>query len=522
MRYPTTGEVRKDAWVAMKLFEAIEISVRYPDSRTRALRGFSASFAAGRTYALVGDNGAGKTTFARAACGLVPIESGTFLVDGIPQKLLGPRDAERVGIGMVSQRSTLADGLSVAENALIGVEPRIAGVFTDRKEARKRTASLAGEFGFALDPDEPVEGLSLAQRREVELLRAAARGARVLILDEPTAQLGFAEVESVFSLVRKATSTGRIVLYVSHRLDEVAEIADEVLIIRSGRVTERHEGGALDAGRLAATLSRSAKPAGPPAFAVRPSPSIDMPAVIRLKGVGIDRHAGGGIEDIGLALERGEIACVVALAGNGAEALEELVAGIIPPDRGSIEFATGVGARRVIPWIPSDRDRYAIAPDLRGDENAVARERSGFGGAAWLAFGLASLVGAPKESRATGGAIAARAKDILGGLPAGQRLAAFSGGMRQRLVIRRELAGNPAFALAGNPFQGLDERQRMAMIGLMREKASSGTAILAISPSIEDALDLGGRVFALYKGRLGECPRQASALEAAICGGSHA
>ena len=329
----------------------------------------------GEIHALLGENGAGKSTLMNILYGLATPDEGEIDLDGTPVKISGPSDAIARGISMVHQHFMLVPVLSVAENILLGEETMANPIFLDRKEARRRIVDLGQRFGFDIDPDAKVESLSIGWQQRVEILKALYREARILVLDEPTAVLTPQETQEIFAVLRRLASEGHSIIFISHKLYEVLEIADRITVIRRGRVvgtrlpaeTDEAELAELMVGRnVQLVVDRGESHPGKPALLVSDLRASDDRGHETVKGVTFDVRAG-------------EIFGIAGVAGNGQEELVEALTGLRPPTAGKVTLAgidvTGHGPRALqragMSFVPGDRHRFGLVLPFTLQDNLV-------------------------------------------------------------------------------------------------------------------------------------------------------
>ena len=459
-----------------------------------ALRGADFTLMPGELHALLGENGAGKTTLMHVAYGLVRPDAGEIAVGGPVQGVPSPRAARRLGIGMVHQHFTSVPALTVAENVALA-----AGWPVTPGPLRARVAAVADRIGLPLDPDAPAGGLSVALKQRLEIVKALATDARILLLDEPTAVLAPAEADDLLRVVRAFTTAGGAAVLITHKLDEALAAADRVTVLRQGVVA--WEGPV--AGQTAATLAgamigegapddapprRGAQgdpPAGPPA----PAPTV----LIRLEELEIPRATGYGIavRHATLTVRAGEIVGLAAVEGNGQRELLRVVAGRLQPLRGRCEVAGPVG------FVPEDRTTEGLIPELTLTENVVLGSRAAD---PWV-----------RGWRVDWGVARARTAALLeeyGVVAPGPDApaAALSGGNQQKLVLARELAPGPRVVVAENPTRGLDIRATQAIHDRLRAAAAAGAAVLVYSSDLDEVLSLAHRILVATRGTVVEVP----------------
>jgi simple sugar transport system ATP-binding protein len=450
----------------------------------------------GSIHAIVGENGAGKSTAMRIAYGFYRADNGEILVDGRPQSLHSPHDAIALGIGMVHQHFMLVDSMTVAENIVLGAEPGSAAAL-DLRGAAKRIRSLSEEFHLAIDPLATVETLSVGQQQRVELLKALYRDARILILDEPTAVLTPQEVEEFFQILRRMREQGKTVIIITHKLEEVLAISDEVTVMRDGRVVGHCKTAETNAAELARLMvGRDVL------LRVEKRPASPGPVVLRVRELALNAC----LHDISFELRAGEIVGIAGVEGNGQTELIEALAGLVNRGRltGRVEFdgkdisALSARERRElgIAHVPEDRRRRGLLLDSNLAENSI----------------LGVHYREPAVSRRCGillddTAVRARAQQVIqdfdvrpsnSGLPA----RALSGGNQQKLIIGREFGLPPKLLLVSQPTRGVD----IGAIEFIHRKLvalrDAGCAVLLVSAELEEVTALSDRLLVIYDGRI--------------------
>jgi general nucleoside transport system ATP-binding protein len=505
----------------MELLRARGMTKRFSETATLANDRAGLSLAEGEIRALVGENGAGKSTLARSIAGLLLPDSGELLVRGRKLRLGSVREAEAAGIGFVPQVSLLAQGLTVAENIALGREPRSLGAFLSKRKAYVEAALLLERFGLRIDPDARLGRLGAAERRQVEIVRALARGGEMLILDEPTSLLAEAEVAGLFATLRKLTEAGKAVVLVTHRIEEVMSLADSITVLAAGRVVAEGPASGFDEAELANAMARgrnaSASSMARPSAGMGMSESAaigreDKAGTFELRGIRLRSEA----KPLSISIKPGEIVGVAALAGNGLEKLEDYAAGMSRPREGRV-MALGSpieGMDRsslrssILAYVPSDREARGLCVSSTIRDNALALRSREFGAAEWL--------GTRKRDAAV------RETLIWTGLEADPRAAAstLSGGNRQRLLLSRELQGSRRIFVMAEPFQGLDLAAQAGLSQRLRAMASLGAAILLLCSNAEDVVAIADRAIALYKGEIAvECRRGEEAALGKIIAG---
>ena len=441
----------------------------------------------GEVLAIVGENGAGKSTLMNVLFGLVRPTQGEVRVDGARVQFTGARDAIRAGVGMVHQHFRLVATLSVAENIALGNEPvRGRGLLFDVDTARERTRLLASSLGFTIDADAIVGELSVGAQQRVEIMKSLARGAKTLILDEPTAVLTPQEADDLFHTLRALAKSGAAVIFISHKLKEVQALASRIAVMRAGKLVDIVAGGTAPAELARLMVGRALVEALPRAMG-KPGE-----AALTLDGVSVvDARGGRALTDVSLSVQAGEIVGVAGVEGNGQSELAAVAAGLLRPDAGTVKRQGGA----TVGYVPGDRLRDAVAPGLSVEENLVlGRHREpGFRGR----FGIGS-------ARVAIHAHALRCEEELDVRPRDPSLpiSALSGGNQQKAVLARELSRAPSVLVAAHPTRGVDVGAVEAIHARLLAERDRGAAILLLSSDLTEILALCDRVVVLYNGSL--------------------
>jgi simple sugar transport system ATP-binding protein len=452
----------------------------------------------GEVHALLGENGAGKSSLMNIAAGLYAPEAGTLSIEDNPAVLKGPKDAAALGVGMVHQHFKLVRPFTVIENLLLYDHGLRDKRFAQRKAlmgeaVQRRAASL----GFSIDVQCRIDQLSIAEQQRVEILRVLIGGARILILDEPTAVLTDAESESLLQTVRQLASQGACVVLVTHKMQDVKRFADRVTVMRAGRTVATRAVEQTSAAELVElTVGQS------PAPAARPT---HMPGDVALRTRDLNRPAKGSsqpLQSIALELRAGEVFGIAGVGGNGQTEFVETLMGLEPAQSGSIEMRgealrPGDIAQRHalgLAVIPSDRQRLALAQSLGVAENvALASVARGDLGSWWKLDrrGLQQLAAA-----------AVKAFDVQGVRSLQQKAALLSGGNAQKLVLAREFGKAPSVVIAHSPSRGLDVRASAQVHQRLLDAAAQGAAVLLISEDLDEVMSLSHRIGVMNRGRI--------------------
>jgi general nucleoside transport system ATP-binding protein len=452
----------------------------------------------GMIHAIVGENGAGKSTAMRIAYGFYTADSGEIVVEGEPRNIQTPHDAIRLGIGMVHQHFMLVDTMTVAENIVLGAEPGSAASI-DLKKAAAEIRQLSDEFRLAVDSNALVQDLSVGQQQRVELLKALYRHARLLILDEPTAVLTPQEVEEFFAILRRMRDQEKTVVIITHKLSEVLAISDDVTVMRDGRVVGRVKTRDTNAAELARmmvgrdVLLRVEKPEAKPGA-----------VVLGVKNLSVTAGGERGVREVSFDVRAGEIVGIAGVEGNGQTELIEALAGLVPPSHlgGAVEFdgrdITRANARERyelgIAHVPEDRHRRGLLLDFDLAENSILG----------VQYRKPAVSVGPLLDL---GGIRNRALEIIRDFdvrPANPDLPAraLSGGNQQKLIIGREFEMRPKLLLVSQPTRGVDIGAIEFIHRKLVELRDEGCAILLVSAELEEVTSLSDRLLVIYHGRI--------------------
>ena len=477
----------------MPVLELLGIHRRF--GSVHALRGADFTVRPGEVHALLGENGAGKTTLMRIAAGLVRPDAGTVRVEGVERHGLTPRSARRLGIGMVHQHFTSVPALSVAENVALA-----AGWPVAPAALRRKVEAVSVGVGLPLDPEVRVEGLSVALRQRLEIVKALSADARILLLDEPTAVLAPPEVVDLLGVIRRFSAGGGAAVLITHKLDEALAAADRVTVLRRGQVVLTAPVAGTTAAELAAAMIGGAEFDERTAPGAAAAPASRGRPLVRLEGLDVAREGGAGlaVRAVSLTVAGGEIVGLAAVEGNGQRELLRAVAGRLHPVRGVREVGVPVA------FVPEDRTTEGLILEMTLTENFVLGST---GTEPWIRGQRIDWSLAETRTAALLEEYAVAAQDPQ--VPA----AALSGGNQQRVVVGRELSRRPAVVVAENPTRGLDLRATATIHSRLRESATGGAAVLFHSSDLDEVLDLASRVLVMRRGVLVEPPPGATREE---------
>jgi simple sugar transport system ATP-binding protein len=450
----------------------------------------------GHVHAIVGENGAGKSTLMKILYGMQRPDEGTISVDSRPATFHSPADAIEAGVGMVHQHFMLADNLTVLENVVLGSEPTRGGGFIDFADARRRIREIGDTYGLDVDPDELVEDLGVGERQRVEILKVLYRGAKILILDEPTAVLVPQEVDELFDNLRELKSEGLTVIFISHKLDEVLQVADEITVIRRGSTVATVDPKDTTARELAELMVGSELP----------TPDHGESTVtdtVELRGEGLTLKAPAGralLEDLTLEIRRGEVLGLAGVEGNGQAELVEAIMGMRQLTSGRLrlgeEDITGWTTRRRreagIAYIPEDRHRHGLLLEAPLWENRILGHQT-----------EPVNVKGPWVDRASARKDTQRIVEQYDVRTPGIDVLAssLSGGNQQKLIVGREMSGSPRVLIAAHPTRGVDVGAQAAIWDHIREARRAGLAVLLISADLDELIGLSDSLKVILRGR---------------------
>lgn len=449
----------------------------------------------GTVHAIVGENGAGKSTLMRILYGLDQPDTGHVIVDDERVSLSSPRAAIARGIGLVQQELAIIPELTLLENLVLGEEPVKFGRM-DWKSALVSAEELSRSVGVQIDWNSDAARTSIAIQQQVEILRLIYRGADVLILDEPTAVLAPAQASELLRLLASLRQAGRTILFISHKLDEVVEIADTITVLRSGRTISQHSRGETDRGGLAALIVGDSEIAT--FTGTRGNPGAVVLTATHL-GAKDDRGI-TRLTDVSFTARSGEIVGVAAVAGNGQEELAEILIGIRSPTTGELrlgdETITRLSVRRRrqagVGYVSADRKHEGLATGLSLADNAIATPQlRELATAGWLR---------PRKVREHVTAVLDRAAVRYGS--ASDAASSLSGGNQQRVVLGRETINKPRVLIASQPTRGVDVRGISYIHELLRKARDEGAAIVLFSEELDELRELCDWILVLHRGRI--------------------
>ncbi|WP_419896161.1 sugar ABC transporter ATP-binding protein [Roseomonas sp. USHLN139] len=473
------------------LLELEGIGKTYPG--VRALDQVSLALGPGEILGLIGENGAGKSTLMKILGGVVPPSQGVIRLDGQPRDRWDVAEATRAGIAFVHQELSLFDNLDVAANVLFGREPRRFGplAIVDRRASHERVQPILDRLGADFGPGTPLAELSIAQRQLVEIARALAAEARIIILDEPTSSLTLSETARLLTVLRELRAGGTGLIYITHRLGEILDVADRVVCLRDGRLA-----GALareeisHAAMIRLMIGRELRalytpPAGPPG-----------PGGLAVRGLVTGAFPGCRLD---LELRPGEILGLAGLVGAGRTSLARALFGIDPPLAGELRLdgrplsirRPGDAVAAGIYLVPEDRKQDGLVLDMPIVENITLASAGRYAHA-----GLIDRAAEGRAAEAQRAALRIKVPDCR------MRAGTLSGGNQQKVVLGKWLSMAPKVILFDEPTRGIDVGAKGEIYALMRALADRGVAILMISSDMEEVLGVSDRILVMHEGRI--------------------
>ncbi len=455
---------------------------------TPVLRDIDLTLTPGSVHALVGENGAGKSTLSKIISGIYTADAGQLLVDGNPAHFTSPREALDRGIATIAQELALVPELTVAENVFLGREPRTAG-WIDRKKLRAEFVAVAERTGFDLDPDAVVGGMRTADQQKVEILRALARGASLIIMDEPTAALSNHDAELLHGVVRQLANSGHTVLLISHFLAEVLELADTVTILRDGRhIRTAKAADETESSLIEGMLGRSLGSV----FPDKPPVDPEAPEVLRVTDL-----VAPGVNGVSLTVRAGEIVGLAGLVGAGRSEIAHAIYGSVPRASGVVEI-DGITCPADVPrtlkkgifLIGESRKEQGLVLGRPIRDNVTLSNMAQVAPGGWVRTG--------DERRASRGLL----ERVTVAGDDRRAVSALSGGNQQKVLFGRALQKARRLLIADEPTRGVDVGSRRAIYELIAQQAEQGIGVLVISSDVEEVLGLAHRVLVVRAGRV--------------------
>ena len=449
----------------------------------------------GHVHAIVGENGAGKSTLMKILYGMQRPDEGTIAIGDRAVSFSSPSDAIDAGVGMVHQHFMLADNLTVLENIVLGSEPRKGGLL-HHAEARRRIEEIGASYGLDVEPDQLVEELGVGDRQRIEIIKVLYRGAKILILDEPTAVLVPQEVDELFDNLRELKAEGLTVIFISHKLDEVLRVADEITVIRRGSTVATVDPAETNARALAELMVGSELPSPE----TRESTVTDQ-AMLTVSDLTLRTSDGRALlEDVGFTIHKGEVLGIAGVEGNGQGELVEAIMGMRRAEVGEVrlgdEDISGWPTRRRreagVAYIPEDRHRHGLLLEAPLWENRILGHQTQEPNVSgpWI-----DRKGARKDTQRIVEQYDVRTPSI------DVFASALSGGNQQKLIVGREMSGTPVVLIAAHPTRGVDVGAQAAIWDHIRTARREGLAVLLISADLDELIGLSDTIKVILRGR---------------------
>ena len=461
-----------------------------------ANKNISLSIEKGEVHTLLGENGAGKSTLMNILIGLYQPTDGKIIFKGNEVHIESPDHAARLGIGMVHQHFMLVKAMTVFENIILG-EKHSKGIFIDRDARRKEIIELSERYGLDIELDKLITDLAVGAQQRVEILKALYHGAELLILDEPSAALTDTEVEGLFAIMRKLTSEGKSIIFISHKMREVLHISDRITILRLGEVITTVNRGDVDGQQLAdLMIGRELKPSH------YEKKVVPHDAVVELKDVDYSKdNKHNGLNGVSLAVNKGEILGIAGVDGNGQTQLAQVIAGVLTPDAGTVElrgkqvriFDPNDFINEGVSHIPEDRNLQGLVGDMTIADNLVLKETENprFSSGIFLKQGVINKYANDMIQKYD---IRCQGYD--------QDVRSLSGGNQQKVILAREIESEPDLLIAVHPTRGLDIGAADFVHEQMIKARANNVGILLISADFDEILEMSDRILVIFEGQI--------------------
>ena len=451
----------------------------------------------GEIHAICGENGAGKSTLMKILYGMQPADEGTMTINGERVEFSSPTDAIEAGIGMVHQHFMLAEQMTVLENVILGSEPTTGPGLIDFAEAERHLNQVGEAYGLTIDPNDLVESLEVGERQRVEIIKVLYRGAKILILDEPTAVLVPQEVEELFRNLRDLQAGGATIIFIDHKLQEVLEISDRITVIRRGKTITTVDADSVTAGDLAELMVGSELPSPETSDS-----TVTTEVALQVEGLTvIDEDHRPIVDHVSLTVHRGEVLGIAGIEGNGQTELIDAIVGTQDIAAGTITMMgvditnASVRDRREsgLGFVPQDRHEEGLLLDASLWENAALghQTKAPFSKGFWL-----DRAGARSRTEEVRGEFDVRTPSIE------VSARALSGGNQQKLIIGREMTSEPSVMIAAHPTRGIDVGAQAEVWNDFRDARSNGLATLLISADLDELIGLSDTIVVMFHGKL--------------------
>lgn len=446
----------------------------------------------GEILALLGENGSGKTTLMNMISGIYHPDDGQIFVAGQPVSISSPVDAQNLGIGMIHQHFKLVEVFTAMENIVLGTPGKLPG----KKALKAQVKELCANYGLEIDPEKPVYEMSVSEKQTVEILKVLYRGAKILILDEPTAVLTPQETDKLFAILRQMKAKGCAIIIITHKLNEVLAISDRVTILRKGKSVGSVATAGVDAAKLTELMVGHAV-----SLSIRRPEPKDVHTILKVVDLTVDKPDGSkGLDDVSFHIHSGEILGVAGVAGSGQKELCEAIAGLIPAKKGAVlykkENILGKSPEAIIDlgismsFVPEDRLGMGLVASMGMTDNMLLKSyRSGKG---------------PFVDRAPARALAKKLVEklsiVTSGIETPVRL--MSGGNVQKVLLGREIESGPNLLITAYPVRGLDINSSYVIYDLLNQQKEKGVAVMFIGEDLDVLLELCDRILVLCHGRI--------------------
>jgi simple sugar transport system ATP-binding protein len=465
----------------------------------------------GEIHCLLGENGAGKSTLMNVLYGLYRAEEGQILLDDVVQKFTGPGDAMNAGIGMVHQHFMLIPVFTVAENVMLGHEETKGPGLLNLESAREKVREISARFGFDIDPDAKVENLPVGVQQRVEIVKALSRNANVLVFDEPTAVLTPKETDELMVIMRQLRDEGTSIVFITHKLREVREVADRITVIRLGKVVGEASPTATNAEMASLMVGRAVE------LTVDKGPAAPGDPALVVDGLTVTDYRGQVlVDEVSFTVHRGEILAIAGVQGNGQTELTEAIMGLQDHVHGSIVLdgteLVGAGTRDVLDagvgFVPEDRTEDGLVGTFTIAENLMLDRSTGKPFVTWGTLQLEELAQFASERIVE---FDVRTQGIT------SRASSLSGGNQQKLVLARELSRDLSLFVAAQPTRGLDVGSIEFVHKRIVATRDAGIPVIVVSTELDEVAALADRVAVMYRGRIvgivpGDTPRDVLGL----------
>ena len=496
------------------MVELRNITKQYPGKRKKANNDISLDIRQGEIFCVAGENGAGKSTLMKILMGLETPDFGEIFIDGKKEEISSPLAAKKLGIGMVHQHFMLFPEYTVAENIVMGVEPRKWCVFFDSKKAEKSADKIISEHGFAINSRQKVKDLSLGETQQVEICRILRRNARIIILDEPTSILTEQETGALFKTLKALASTGKTIVLITHKPLEIKRVCDRVAILRRGKLTGICPVDSIDEYEIArmmmGDIDFSRKPYSENTEARKTRKNTEP--VIEFENVTVKRRGQESplLDNVSFSVGAGEILGFAGVGGNGLGVIEAVLGGFLHPARGRVlhrgrdisNLSTRALRNQGLAYVPADRLRFGSAGDATIEENMIINRRHEFAG------GMTINKKAVKE-------FSKKLAQIynIEGAGGSEKCSNLSGGNLQKLILAREINWFRDYIVFSEPTWGLDIASSRFIMGEIDALRGKGAAVILISTNLDEILALADRIIVMYKGKIsGEFSNTADVL----------